>query len=81
MTRLTRAGILLLATHLGEGEVYIDEFLGHRIRSMGGALYRRDEIVTLLAEARLGVEIERHRSPLPHEADTRRIYLLARQSR
>ncbi len=35
---LTVGGALLLATHLGEGEVYSEEFLGHAIRSTGGTL-------------------------------------------
>ena len=70
-------GLFLMATHLGDGEHYIDEFLGHRIDPVGGALYRREELLEHLGEAGLEVELERQRGPLAHEADTQRIYLLA----
>jgi len=34
-------GAFLLSTHLGEGEVYTDEFLGHHIATTGAASIRR----------------------------------------
>ena len=70
-------GLVIVATHLGDGEHYIDEFLGHRIDAVGASLYRREELLTHLAEAGFEVQIERERGPLAHQADTRRIYLLA----
>jgi len=39
-------GIVALATHLGEGELYHEEFLGRRIEVVGGTLYRRTELST-----------------------------------
>ncbi len=65
-------------THLGEGDVFIDEFLGHPIDSVGGCLYRRDELIRHLEAAGFDLEVERQRGPLDHEADTQRIYLLVR---
>ena len=74
---LGREGLVLVASHLGHGEHYIDEFLGHRIDPVGGSLYRREELLEHLAEAGLELELERERGPLAHEADTQRIYVLA----
>ena len=31
-------GLLLIAAHLGEGEVFVDEFLGYQIDPVGGTL-------------------------------------------
>ena len=72
-------GALLLATHLGDGDVYIDEFLGHRIEPLGGALYQRDELLAHLDAAGFVIDAEEHREPLSHEAETHRIYILARR--
>ena len=76
---LASDGVLLVATHLGDGDVFIDEFLGHRIDPVGAALYERAELVGRLHAAGFDIDVERQRGPLPHEADTRRIYLLARR--
>lgn len=73
-------GWLLVATHLGEGDVHIDEFLGHPIATLGGAFYRRDELLDLLGAAGFRVREERQREPLPHEVASRRIYLLAQRT-
>jgi len=73
-------GLLLVATHLGDGDVHMDEFLGHRISTIGGCLYHREELLALLATSGFHLEDERQRRPLPHEYDTQRIYLLARQA-
>jgi ubiquinone/menaquinone biosynthesis C-methylase UbiE len=70
-------GWLVVATHLGEGDVHIDEFLGHRVATFAGALHGRDELLAALAAAGFAVERERQREPLPHEHPSRRIYLLA----
>jgi SAM-dependent methyltransferase len=75
---LVPEGVFLLATHLGSGDVFLDVFLGHHIRTVGGALYSREELLALLRDSGFEVDLERHRGPLPHEADTQRIYLLAR---
>jgi hypothetical protein len=77
---LDHEGVLLVATHLGVGDVLSDEFLGHRIGTIAGALYRREELLGLLAAAGFGVEVERQRGPLPHEYQSQRMYLLARRN-
>ncbi len=77
---LVPEGVFLLATHLGAGDVYLDAFLGHHIATMGGALYGREELLAHLRAAGLEVDLERQRGPLPHEADTQRIYLLTRRA-
>lgn len=70
-------GVLAIATHLGVGDVFVDEFLGHPISAMGGALYQRDELLDIVARAGFRVDYEQQRDPEPHEYDTRRIYLIA----
>jgi SAM-dependent methyltransferase len=76
---LAEGGVLLAATHLGEGDVVTDDFIGHRVAPVGGALYARDEFVAAVTAAGFTVEDERQRDALPHEHDTRRIYLLCRR--
>ena len=76
---LDRRGLLLVATHLGDGDVYLDEFLGHRINTLAGALYRRDYLLGLLIAGGFRLELERQRGPLLNEYDSQRIYLLARR--
>jgi hypothetical protein len=71
-------GVLVVAMHLGDGDVFTDEFLGHRIDTVAGALYRREELIGRLTEAGFRVDDERQRDALTHEHDSRRIYLLAR---
>ena len=71
-------GVFLMATHLGAGDVCFDEFLGHHIRPTAGALYGREELLVALRHAGFDIDLERQRGPLPHEAETQRIYLLAR---
>jgi SAM-dependent methyltransferase len=77
---LRPGGFLLLSAHLGEGALYIEEFLGHRINPVGGNLYPRSELLDLLADSELRVEVEEQRGPLAHEVDTQRIYLLAQRA-
>jgi ubiquinone/menaquinone biosynthesis C-methylase UbiE len=76
---LGEAGAVLVATHLGQGEVVIEDFLDHRVEPLGGTLYGRDELAALLEAAGFYIEMEERRGPLAHEADTERIYLLARR--
>jgi SAM-dependent methyltransferase len=75
---LIPGGILVIATHLGGGEVFFDEFLGHRIELVGGTLYREDELRGELEHQSFRVEQTRHRGPLPHEHQSERIYIIAR---
>jgi len=74
---LRRQGSLLLSTHLGEGEVFMNTFLGHRIETTGGTLYSSQEIVDGVSSAGLSVERTEFRGPLAHEHQSERIYLLA----
>jgi ubiquinone/menaquinone biosynthesis C-methylase UbiE len=72
-------GLLLVATHLGEGDVVVDELLGHRVGAIGGALYQRSELLERLQASGFHVEVEQQRGPLRHEVDTQRIYLVSRR--
>ena len=75
---LVPGGILILATHLGDGEVHLSEFLGHVIEPMGGTLHRHDEIERALLDASFELEGIRLREPLPHEYPSTRLYAIAR---
>jgi SAM-dependent methyltransferase len=75
---LTTDGILVLATHLGEGEFYTNEFLGHEIDPVGGTFYGAEELRTELLGQGFLVERSRRRDPLPHEHQSQRIYVIAR---
>ena len=76
---LSAHGALLIATHLGEGDVYTSDFLGHQIDAMGGALYHVDDLVRHLQTCGLVIEVAKQREPLAHEYDTQRVYVLARK--
>jgi ubiquinone/menaquinone biosynthesis C-methylase UbiE len=41
---LIPGGLVVVATHLGEGLITLDEFLGHAIEPMGGTFYRNEEL-------------------------------------
>ena len=75
---LAPGGVLLLATHIGEGEVYLSEFLDHDIDPVGGTLHAREELERELIRESFTMEDVRHRDPLPHEYQSRRVYLIAR---
>jgi ubiquinone/menaquinone biosynthesis C-methylase UbiE len=74
---LERRGTLLAATHLGEGEVYTHQFLGHDIALTGGTLYSEQEITDQVSSSGFKVESSKARDPLAHEHPSRRIYILA----
>jgi ubiquinone/menaquinone biosynthesis C-methylase UbiE len=76
---LVAGGLLVVATHLGVGEVCIQEFLGHRIEPVGGTLYGDAELRDAIARSSFTVEEAWYRDPLPHEHPSQRIYLLARR--
>ena len=71
-------GLFVVATHLGESEVYSSEFLGHQIETVGGTLYGKDELFDELQSQSFVVEDVRHRDPLPHEHQSRRVYVTSR---
>jgi ubiquinone/menaquinone biosynthesis C-methylase UbiE len=77
---LNPGGTLLLSAHLGEGEVYIDEFLGHHIASTGGCLYSCQGLVEQMASSGFVVETTETRGPLDHEHQSQRLYLFARRT-
>jgi hypothetical protein len=74
---LAPGGVLVLSAHLGEGDVLVEEFLGHRV-SLPGCLVDRDELVSAVTGAGFALEVERQRGPLPHEYASQRLYLLVR---
>ena len=77
---LRSKGVLLLSTHIGEGEVYVDEFLGHRVATVGGTLYTSEEVVSQVSTAGFTVEISETRGPLAHEHQSQRVYVFARRT-
>lgn len=76
---LQSQGSLLIGTHLGQGDVYSDEFLGHHIATTGGSLYSSSEIIEAVSSKGFRVEANEARDPLAHEHQSQRIYLLARR--
>ncbi len=60
--------------------MYSNKFLGHDIETVGGILYRDDELLALLDSHSFLVEEVRYRDPLPHEHNTQRIYLSCRRA-
>jgi ubiquinone/menaquinone biosynthesis C-methylase UbiE len=70
-------GAVVVATHLGERDVVIDELLGHRIEPMAGCLYDRRMVLDAVTSTAFRVDVVRERDPLPHEYDSRRLYLVA----
>jgi len=72
-------GLVVIAAHLGEGEVYVGELLGHRFESFGGTFFGRRELRDALVAESFVEEVERERSPLPHEHPSERIYVIARR--
>jgi len=74
-------GLVIVATHLGEGEAYPTELLGHAFDAIGGTFYAEGELEEALARQSFTVEDTTFRDPLPHEHQARRIYLTARRVR
>jgi ubiquinone/menaquinone biosynthesis C-methylase UbiE len=72
-------GLVVVATHLGHGEVYVDEFLGHQIDPVGGTLYEEADLCLALERHSFRVEQVRTRGPLAHEHQSERVYLTARR--
>lgn len=80
MVRVLRPdGALLLVTHLGLGDVRIEELLGHRITPVAGVLYSSEEITGLIVGAGLVLQSREQRGPLDHEYPSQRVDLLARR--
>ncbi len=77
---LKPSGTFVVSTHLGEGEVYNNEFLGHKIDPVGGTLYRDHELLAALDSQSFAIEEVHYRDPLPHEHNTKRIYATCRRA-
>jgi ubiquinone/menaquinone biosynthesis C-methylase UbiE len=73
-------GLVVIAAHLGRGEVYVDELLGHTFEPFGGTLFSRQELGEALAAESLVEEVAEERSPLPHEHPSQRVYVIARRA-
>ena len=74
-------GGLMVAVHLGEGEVEFTELLGERFEPIAGAFHSGQEIRALLDGAGFDVTEEHRRGPVGAEASTDRLYVLARARR
>lgn len=72
-------GSLLVATHLGRGQVTTGEFLGHDVEPIGATFYSPEELAERLRGLGFDVEGVRRRAPLEHEYPSERIYLVARR--
>jgi hypothetical protein len=71
---------LVIAAHLGRGEVYVDELLGHTFEPFGGTFFSPQELREALAAESLVEEVVEERSPLPHEHPSERVYVIARRA-
>jgi len=76
---LAPGGLLVIATHLGEGEITVDGLLGHAFDPIGGTFYGAEELQAVLHSCSFLVERSWYRDPLPHEHRSRRIYLISRR--
>jgi ubiquinone/menaquinone biosynthesis C-methylase UbiE len=75
---LEPGGTLVLATHLGAGEITVTELLGHTFEPVGGTFYAEGELERAVSAASFVIDDVRFRDPLPHEHPSRRVYLTAR---
>jgi SAM-dependent methyltransferase len=82
MRRVLRpGGLLLLAFHVGDDVVHLDEWWGHRV-SVDFLFFRPDEMTGLLGSAGFEVEEVIEREPYPDvEHPSRRAYIFARRPR
>ena len=78
MARVLKAdGLALLAFHIGDETIHVDEFLGKRV-SMDFVFFPTDEIVNAIRSAGMAVEEVVERDPYPEvEYPSRRAYVLA----
>jgi ubiquinone/menaquinone biosynthesis C-methylase UbiE len=75
---LAANGVLVVATHLGTGELTVgNEWFGKTVEPIGATLHDEDELTGLLRACGFEIEGVRRRPHLPHEADTERLYLTA----
>ncbi len=77
---LVTGGSLVVAAHLGKGDVVSEELLGHRFDPVAGCLYSVEELGAVLADAGFEIEGSEQRGPLEHEHPTQRLYVVARRT-
>ena len=70
-------GHVLVVVHEGEGTVHVDDFRGRGV-PMDATLFRRDELVAMLAASGFEAVLVRERAPLPHEYAATKLSVLAR---
>jgi SAM-dependent methyltransferase len=76
---LKRGAPLLLAVHVGQGEIITGSMLDRGVR-MFATLFTKEEMDSLLAEAGFTSRQLVQRDPYPVETSTQRLYALARRS-
>ncbi|WP_242910554.1 class I SAM-dependent methyltransferase [Actinomadura terrae] len=77
---LRPGGLLLLAFHIGDRRLHVDEWFGHTV-SLDGYLFEPAEIAALLEAAGFAVEAKVERCAYPGvEVATDRAYLFARRA-
>jgi hypothetical protein len=75
---LRPGGLVVVATHLGEGELSgASEWFGKSVEPLCATLHRQEELETLLRQCSYDVDEAHHRTNLPHEAPTERVYITA----
>jgi ubiquinone/menaquinone biosynthesis C-methylase UbiE len=74
---LRPSGLLLLSFHVGEEIRHLDEWWGHEV-DVDFRFLDPGHVAGLLEAAGFTVEMRMERPNYPHEAETRRAYLLAR---
>lgn len=73
-------GLLLLAVHLGENALHLEEWWGHRV-SVDFGFFQTQELVGYLEASDWLIEETTERDPYPGvETQTRRVYILAKAS-
>ena len=76
---LASGGLALIAFHIGDETIHVDEFLGQRV-PMDFVFFPTDEIAGVLRNAGMTVEEVVERDPYPEvEYQSRRAYVLARK--
>jgi ubiquinone/menaquinone biosynthesis C-methylase UbiE len=82
---LSKTGPLLISFHLGEGEIHVEEFHGHRSQTgqkiaFHATLFEMDEMTRFLESAGFAVEEKLTREPYEFEYPSQRGYILARKA-
>ena len=75
---LRPGGTLALALHTGAEVLHVDAFLGTAV-DLDYVLHPRDQVLAAVADAGLEVAEWYERKPVPEEAQTVRLYVLARR--